>query len=385
LKDRRTAFKNLQTQIKSEEANLEKIQQERTHCELIIQEQSENIDATESEVKDLLDANNEYQLALKTTERASLIAQSAQEKVETALNDFSVKARVYENEPLFMYLWKRGYGTESYSTNAIIRSLDNWVSRLCGFDQARVDYWNLKELPKRLQEHAKHVQKLSEQSIRDLAELETRLLKGTPYQDAVNALDAEQNRRDRIDQTFEDAESKLNKLLKDEISFANGTDPQMKACLDLIAQTLGRQDVNNLRMESLRTENYEDDQLIEQLINLKEIHEELEDLTITLQKSQTAQTRKLSDIEELRRNFKRQRFDDYQSGFSNDRLVKTAIRGLVEGVITGTDVWSTLERNRRHRPIGHNKRRGPRYTRTIGRSNQRRSSSRGGFRTGGGF
>ena len=70
------------------------------------------------------------------------------------LEDKRVKGEPYENDKLFMYLWRRGFGTSEYSANPFTRMLDRWVARKCRYDKARPNYWMLNEIPKRLEAHA---------------------------------------------------------------------------------------------------------------------------------------------------------------------------------------------------------------------------------------
>lgn len=90
-------------------------------------------------------------------ERRKMI-QEVQDKVAQADRDLLVKRLPYETDPLFMYLWNRGFGTPNYRSKGLVRFLDRKVAQLVGYDMARRNYHVLTELPERLREHLRMLQ-----------------------------------------------------------------------------------------------------------------------------------------------------------------------------------------------------------------------------------
>jgi hypothetical protein len=84
---------------------------------------------------------------------ASQIVQ-AEAKAIQAEADREEKRRPYEADPLFMYLWRRRYGTRDYKASNFVRYFDRKVAHLIGFETARINYTMLMELPDRMREHA---------------------------------------------------------------------------------------------------------------------------------------------------------------------------------------------------------------------------------------
>lgn len=80
--------------------------------------------------------------------------EAAETKAAQAERDLEEKRKPYEADPLFMYLWRRKYGTPEYRAKGLARYLDRKVARLIEFDGARRNYAVLIELPVRLREHA---------------------------------------------------------------------------------------------------------------------------------------------------------------------------------------------------------------------------------------
>ena len=93
-------------------------------------------------------------IALKQAfEEARSVSVRAEQKLELAKTDRDEKRKPYEADPLFSYLWERKFRTPEYDRGGMSRALDNWVARLCGYDQAYLNYARLIELPDRIAEH----------------------------------------------------------------------------------------------------------------------------------------------------------------------------------------------------------------------------------------
>ena len=85
----------------------------------------------------------------KRTEKALATAEAAASKAATSEQDRQQKGKAYEADPLFIYLWQRGYGTPDYKRRGLVRSLDRWVAGLIRFDDARANYAMLTSIPER--------------------------------------------------------------------------------------------------------------------------------------------------------------------------------------------------------------------------------------------
>ena len=90
-------------------------------------------------------------------EPVDAVIRSAEEKATQAAADREEKRRPYEADPLFMYLWRRRFGTRDYRAGNLVRYLDRKVAHHIGYEAARVNYAMLLELPERLREHVERL------------------------------------------------------------------------------------------------------------------------------------------------------------------------------------------------------------------------------------
>ena len=107
----------------------------------------------------------QLQAAIQAVRQPSLAGQGfdasqaarAEEKAAQAEADREEKRRPYEADPIFMYLWRRRYGTRDYHASNLVRFFDRKVAQLIDFESARLNYTMLMELPDRLREHAERL------------------------------------------------------------------------------------------------------------------------------------------------------------------------------------------------------------------------------------
>jgi len=137
---------------------------------------SSQLNSEEQKLAEALEFNADYSNKLAELESASLIAESAIEKAQSSGKEMAKKLKSYENDDLFMYLWNRGFGTSRYSANPLSKFLDRWVSKTINFEESRVNYWTLKELPKRLHAHSRMQSDRLEAIELDLDKIEHRFL-----------------------------------------------------------------------------------------------------------------------------------------------------------------------------------------------------------------
>lgn len=363
----------------------------------------------ESAVQRRLERDDEFQQLLEASRVLASKVERAEEKASVAVGDRLQKGQPYEQDPLFMYLWNRGYGTAGYGGRGLFRWLDGWVAAVCRYEPMRQQYWMLNEIPKRLRGHAERLQTDAEASLEALAAYETEAAVAAGLPELKEALATAEAQQDTADRALEASENELRSLRDIESRFALGTDEWMQQALQALAQAFDAESDAELARLAQTTPTQEDDELVRELADLRQ---EETDLRADLREHQGTRNRvssQVHELENLRRRFKQHRFDDLRSSFGNERLVRAVLQEFLKGAISGAGVWDTLRRQQRYRDVGgawpdfgsggfpapgrrrrSSGRRGGWHW-PGGRSGGFRlpksggSRSRGGFRTGGGF
>lgn len=352
LEQRDDAFASLNAQIDRLNTRIEAGEKHREGLLDQSNEMSERIAQAEAKVQAELKLNTAYVDQFKRAQHAESVSEEAERKVEQATADMAKKAEPYQADPLFMYLWQRGYGTTDYRGGLFSRFMDGWVARLIKYEPARVNYWNLTEIPKRLTEHADRVGDAADQAMLDLQQLEIDALSAAGVEDLEQSLVEFRVTLDQHDDLIEEQEAELNGLLSERASFESGGDTYTLRCLERIGKALAHQSVAGLNRYVKQTHSPVDDQVVIELQELEDTLEILNGDMAGVRKLHNGQINRLRELENVRQQFKNSRFDDVRSGFANEALISSVLEQFLQGVISGSDLWGTIKRNQRHRNVG---------------------------------
>ncbi len=407
LAQRREAHAELQGSIAATTDELENLEKRREEAHAEVDAVSEALAQLEASVQSMLDEDEKYQDLLNAARAAEAIAEAADQKTHLAEADKNEKGAPFNADPLFMYLWKRHYGTSEYHANPLIRTLDGWVARVCNFEPARVNYWTLNEIPKRLAEHAANVRADADAHIEVLRSYEREAAQRAGVPEKQTELEHVEARQAEIDQQIEQKENELRELLERNAAFVSGKDPFMQKSLSLLTNALSHHSLVELAGLAATTSSREDDAVIRELDRLQDRDEELKHEIAEQQRSRNAHFDRLKELEGVRRRFKLARYDDLRSGFVNEHLIVQMINDLLRGGSRGAGgaLWDMLRRHQRYRDLGNawpdfgsgglgrNRRGAPWHWpggggggfRLPRGGGPRSRGGRGGFRTGGGF
>jgi hypothetical protein len=305
------------------------------------------LDAAEAATQARLERDDGYRAQRERAVAAERTARHADEKAAKSEEERAEKGRAYEDEPIFMYLWRRGYGTRDYRAGPLTRSLDRWVARLIPFDAARANYARLVELPVRLREHADAVAAAAEAEYDALRRLDEEARSA----DGVDALERERDAADEAlahhDAARAEAEAAWQETFERIERMDRGEDEAYAEAVASLAADLEREDVQALRREALATPYPEDDVIVGRLLDLEDERARLATTTQDLKAVAEQNRARLRELDTLRRDFTSRRFDEPGSGFPDGDLVTTMLSQFLRGAATREVLWRVLEGQRR--------------------------------------
>jgi hypothetical protein len=283
--------------------------------------------------------NPEYVKQLKLAEDLTHIAEEAVRKTEQAEADRETKGKPYRDDPLFMYLWERSYGTRNYRANNIVAWLDGIVARMVGYPEARPNFAMLNEIPMRLREHAERQQQNAldaRAAVNALADAAIDAAGGGPIRDKLTKVTARIAAIDGEIVTVEDQRDDLARQLRD---LAQGSDPAFAAAIATLAETLQRHDLQTLLAEARLTQTGQDDTIVKQIDDARSRAAEEEDET----RDQKARLKTLAarrrELEDIQYEFKKSNYDNPRSTFREDKLVGDLLNEFLRGGISAAGYW----------------------------------------------
>ena len=350
LQTRESAAGSLEREIAATNERRRALEEARASQAEVLDQAADSVDAAEAASQASLDANPDYQAQRELAREADRVALHAEEKANRSEQEREEKGRSYREDPLFSYLWRRHYGTPGYRAGSLARWLDGKIARLIGYADARANYSRLQEIPVRLREHASQARQQADTEFDSLKEMDNqaREADGIPPLEALQA--QEQEKLDTIDAEIAELEQTHEDLLQRRQAFASGEDKSYQQAVGYLASEFQREDLRELRQEALATPLPDDDIIIGRLIDQQAEREEIEDIIQDLKDSMRQHRQRLHELESLRREFKRKRYDQAGSGFANGALVGMMLENFLKGMLNRDDLLRVLQQQRRYRP-----------------------------------
>lgn len=331
------------------------------------------------------EADPEFQRLRTSAEEAARIAQHAEEKAVFARNDLATKGKPYLDDPLFAYLWRRGWGTAAYRAGPLTRLLDGWVARVAAYEPARRNYALLESLPGGL---AGHAARMREQAAATEAALAARMrsLAGLPAADDLAAP------REALDMAEAALDAAARRAEEARAALAGQADAALREATARLESALAAESLQSLRAAALRTPMREDDVVVARLEAAAAEAARL-DRALAEAEAQAGETRRRAqEVATIREEMRRRGVRRDHWGFNDGALVGVLIGDLLRGTLSRDGFWDRLERQRvpRQDPWGTGGGDGPWSGGGSGGGGPWSgggwgSPSGGGFGTGGGF
>ena len=283
----------------------------------------------------------EFQRLSTAAEDAERIAQHAEQKAGFAERDFEEKGRPYRADPLFAYLWDRGWGTGRYRAFPLVRMIDGWVAKLIEFEPARRSYALLSELPGSMTSHAGRMRAEADAAVRAMIE-RRRVLAGLPEGSGridPAALDAAEDAVEAARAALTEAEAKRSAL-------ASGEDPASQDAIRALEAAIGARSLRTLREEASRTPTREDDAIVARLEITAAERARLENALADAQAQAEGARRRLTELQGLRHDMRTRGVERSDWGFASGALVGALVGELLRGALSRDGFWDRMERQR---------------------------------------
>ena len=308
------------------------------------------VDEAEAKTQARLDADPAYRAQRELAEQAERRALHADSKATRSEEERQSKGEAYRQDPLFGYLWERHYGLPEYKAGGLVRWLDGKVARLIGFADARANFSRLNEIPLRLREHAKQLRAQADQEFAQLRQLD----EAAREADGIPALEVhvahEQEVLDEIDERIRLGEEEEQALLEKRAEYAAGTDEYTVRAIEFMANEYQLDDLVALRRDAFNTPYPEDDMIVSHMLQREDEQQRLESSIASLRNSLEQQHKRLLELESLRTEFKRSRFDRAGSVFDNDSMIGVMLGQFLAGLLDRRMLWKVLQEHQRYRP-----------------------------------
>ena len=383
LEKLKQARQDLQERIKASISRKQQLEEQRKELAHQRDEAGEGVQRQVEQTRKRITETDAYRQQQERVQEALAVAKQADEKASQTEKDQLEKGKPYEADSLFMYLWKRHYLTPEYQAGWLSRRMDNWVAKHIDFQRNRANYHMLQELPRRLREHATQAQQTAQLEAQALQSMERQAAEADGIPNLQTRVQEAEKQLKQHDAQIEAEEVRYRQLLQQQTGFNDGTDPLSKQALELQVAALQREEFSELMRKAHATPRPEDDAVVARLQQIQQqqtqIGAEIQSVNQFLQQQQ----RNMAELEDLRRRYRQNGYDAYNSSFSGDVALGSLLGQLLGGLMNSDMIWQELGRHHRSsQPSGD----WGGFGGGSGDSGGRTGSFGGGeFRTGGGF
>ncbi|MBR0664103.1 hypothetical protein GXW71_07015 [Roseomonas hellenica] len=285
--------------------------------------------------------DEEYRHLTAIAADAERVAQHAEQKASFAQRDLEEKGRPYRDDPLFAYLWDRGFGTGRYRASPLVRCIDSWVARLARYEPARLSYALLSELPGHLEAHARQMREAADAAVRAMVD-RRRALAGLPAPGdgpSATAMQALEDAVTAAHTALAEAEAKRGAL-------AAGEDDASRAAMRQLEAAIGAQPLRALRELAARTPTQEDDAIVARLEVTATERARVERALQDARSQADSAQRRLADIQSLRHDMQGRGVEHSDWGFQTAALIGVLVSEVLRGGLSRDGFWDRMERQR---------------------------------------
>jgi len=353
LEKRASDHKVLSDQLREKETARSERQKKREALAREREDAATRMDALMETVDSRLETDAGFLAQKQRTEQAARTAEAAAAKAETSEQDRLEKSKAYEDDPLFMYLWRRGYATPEYDRRGIIRSLDGWVAGLIRYHDARANYAMLTGIPERMAKHAERCAEAAREEADKLADLSRKAMSEAAGEDLAGRIDELSVGIAALDTEMQALDESIGTLSGSLQEYAEGEDDNYRKAADELSASLKTDELEDLWRHALDTPSPEDEKIVRRIEDLLERMEQVSREMRQDRELQRDISRRRAELTEVTQKFRRSGYDDWDSTFSDSSLTTVLLGELVKGAISGAEYWARAKKShKRRKPRG---------------------------------
>jgi regulator of replication initiation timing len=333
---------------------LESAQADRDAAGKLVEAALAAVEALRAEVEGKVQALAKWRDAKRASDAANGVAGEAEKKAANAEAELGAKQKPYDEDPLFIYLWKRGFGTGRYEAGNFTRFMDRMVADFIGFSSVRPNYAALIEIPLRLREHATAKRAAAGERLAALSGIERRAMVEAGIEPKERTLAEVRHRLAAADTTLDEKHDLLRKLDTERNSLLSaGSNPAYEEALSAIASADAKDQVATLYLEARRTPTTSDDAIVKKLEGLEQQIPKADAEVAELRRTAQDLAKRRIEIERVRDRFRGAGYDHPHGTFGNDNAIADALGRMLAGGVGGQVLWEILQGGYRTRgPAG---------------------------------
>jgi hypothetical protein len=322
---------------------VEKAQAGRDAAAKRVEEALDAVEALRADVESNVKALPAWQEAKAASDAADAVATEAEKKAALSEADLGAKKQPYDDDPLFIYLWHRDFGTGRYNAGNFSRFMDRMVADFISFGAVRANYAALIEIPLRLREHASTKRAAADERLTALSQIERRAMVEAGIEHKERVLTEVREKLAATDKAVEEKQGALRKLDEERGALvSDGLNPAYDEALATIALADSKDQLAALYLEARRTPTGADDAIVRKLETIDAAVTKADAEIAGLRRTAQDLARRRLEVEEVRNRFRNAGYDHPHATFGNDNAIADTLKQVLAGA-AGAVLWEILQ------------------------------------------
>ncbi len=346
-KQRRQTLEQLMSEIKDKEDNL------RQKLGAVNEQLEKKVDERESLKKNIgleLDSDQDYaQLGINARQSGERLNQN-KKRHEIFKSESRLKLNTYHDNPLFMYLVRREFGTPNHDGNFLTWRLDRLVAALISYQEQKKNYDFLVSMPEAIKKEIDTREKEVLDLMSKMKKIEEIVEKKYGLPKVMEEGLKLGKRRENILLDINKSDEQHSMYSKEIMELDNTKGGYHKEAVKSLKDYLKGNDLAALKARARSTKGSEDDRLVDRI---EEIDISIKKLKATINDSKKRQdglASKLNDLKNIGRRYTEKDYESKRSYFPGDFDIDFLLMGYIAGQLNDKDVNSTIDKNQKFKP-----------------------------------
>ncbi|MGE3819434.1 MAG: hypothetical protein AB7I30_08365 [Isosphaeraceae bacterium] len=307
-------------------------------------------EALESQVAAILKADPEFQERSRLALQAEQLLHRDERRAAEIREEAAEKLPHYENSALFRYLHDRGFATDSYRAKGLIRSLDRWVARLIGYDEARNGYEFLRKTPELVDAEVARRRSQFTELMRQVEAGQAEAADQAGLTAVLREGDALGTQRDGLVQERDPLVKRTRAIQEELTELDRRHDRFYKEAIARFRDFLSDTRLALLEQRARQTPDPKDDAIVADVAEIDNQIEALRPRLAELANRRHATVALRDSLDRLVQRYRQAEFDSQRSYFPDSFDVHAWLRDLDVGATDVESLWGSIRRHQRFRP-----------------------------------
>jgi len=350
-----------------------------------IEQQAQERDKTVKAIAEDLQKDGKYTQMDEEAKKAEARLQQNNQRISEVEEEARRKLPAFEQNKLFSYLLRTGYGTFQYEGSGLRKRLDSWAAGKVNFTENKKCYDFLKSMPEMMKQEVARRQEELDRIVSDLKRIESRTEKQQGLPEIVARAEKLMTQRQDLIEKDKKQDEQHASYAREREEIDSKKDPYHVRAIEKIKTFLKGEQIADLKSRAKQTEGTEDDKIADRIGYIDLEIRELKDKAKGVRAERDVLATKLDDVRKIEKRFRERDYEGSYSSFSDGFNVTHLLVAYMLGTMSKSDIDRKIDSSQSTRtPRYHSSSDYSSSDRSSG-SSSHSSSSFGSFSSGGGF